>query len=64
VVSDELIWVRATVHLPGLPLGAVVQVDPSRPYIKDALEYGRLVRESEPDGTPAEDGDDVAVAAT
>lgn len=47
-----LLTVRATIHLPGLPLGAVAQIDPTLPYEAEALKAGYLV----PVGGPVESG--------
>ena len=35
--------VRATINLPGLPVGKIALVDPSLPYIRDALASGYLI---------------------
>lgn len=62
---------RATIGLPGLPLGREVLVDPSDPYMANCLERGYLQRiqtegeatEPEADGgATAEDVDDAAEA--
>lgn len=41
----ERIEVRATVNLPGVSHGQVVEVDPSDPYMAGCLRKGLLVRE-------------------
>jgi hypothetical protein len=54
--SEELL-VRATMHLPGLAPGQVVVVDPSVPYIADALASECLVP-VEPTSNAASTGGD------
>jgi hypothetical protein len=41
-IVEGKIWVRATISLPGLPLGRAVLVDPSDSYMADCLERGYL----------------------
>jgi hypothetical protein len=41
--SDNLLAVRATVSLPGLPAGAEATVRPAQPYIAALLKAGFLV---------------------
>jgi hypothetical protein len=48
--QQDLVYARASIHLPGLPLGQAALVDPSDPYIADALEHGYLVPETAPEG--------------
>lgn len=43
-----MVSVRATVHLPGLPLGSTAFVDPGDPYIDELLTHGYLVPVTKP----------------
>lgn len=45
----SLIWVRATIHLPGLRAGDVAQIDPDDEYMKGCLGANFLLRISAPD---------------
>lgn len=47
MTDDRLIEVRAAIHLPGLPVGAVALVDPDEPYVARCLAAGYVV----PSGT-------------
>lgn len=42
--TDELVLVRASIHLPGLTPGDEVWVDPNDPYIAERMEVGYLQR--------------------
>lgn len=43
-MTDERIWVRATISLPGLSLGREALIDPGDPYMADCLARGYLQR--------------------
>lgn len=53
--NGQLVAVRATVHLPGLPLGARALVDPTDPYIRDRLAARHIVREETATAAAPED---------
>ena len=40
--NDGLVWVRATVNLPGLRAGAIAIVDPERPSIRRRIAATHL----------------------
>jgi predicted component of type VI protein secretion system len=44
-LPQELVRARASINLPGLPLGVVATVDRAVPYVADAIEHGYLVPE-------------------
>lgn len=48
-VGADLLHVRATVNLSGLPVGATALVNPDIAYIAGLLEHEYLVPEPEPD---------------
>jgi hypothetical protein len=54
--SQEFVYARASINLPGLPLGRVALVDPNEPYVAESLARGYLVREgtTDPDDTQDE----------
>lgn len=51
---QELVLARASINLPGLPLGRVALVDPSEPYVSEAIASGYLVPEAIAETAPAE----------
>lgn len=59
---EDKILARATIGLPGLPLGREALVDPSDPYIADCLARGYLVVVAEE--SEAESADEETVAET
>ena len=42
----QRVWVRATINLRRLPVGAYALVNPDEPYIKECLDQSYLIRDT------------------